>query len=118
MSDNVISAEAAAADPLKTAADAMALAVQAAKDGAADASARVSEAMPAVGRFLSRLTYTTFYGISYGVVFSSLMVAGAVPKNNALVYGLTDGALAARDALAKMRDGSHEHAHEGAEPAA
>jgi len=92
--------EAQAADPLRTAADAMVLAVQAAKDGAADAQAKVSEMMPALGGFLSRLTYTTCYAVSYGVVFPTLLVVRTVPKDNAIVHGLVDGALAARDALA------------------
>ena len=77
----------------------MSLALQAAKDGAADAQVRVSEMMPAIGGFLSRLTYTTCYAVSYGVVFPSLMVARAVPKDNAIVNGLVDGARAAREAL-------------------
>jgi len=92
--------ETQAADPLRTAADAMVLAVQAAKDGAADAQAKVSEMMPALGGFLSRLTYTTCYAVSYGVVFPTLLVVRTVPKDNAIVHGLVDGALAARDALA------------------
>src|SRR4051794_13945444 len=60
MSEASMTNEGQMADPLRTAADAMALAAQAAKDGAADAQARVSEAMPAINRFFSRLTYTSF----------------------------------------------------------
>src|SRR5262249_4490174 len=102
MPEQAMNAETPAADPLRTAADAMALAVQAAKDGAPEARPKVSEIMPAVGGFLSRLTYTTSYAVSYGVVFPTLLVARAVPKDNALVHGLVDGALAARDAVAGM----------------
>ena len=100
MPEQAMTPEAQATDPLRTAADAMALAVQAAKEGASDAQAKVSEMMPALGGFLSRLTYTTCYSVSYGVVFSTLLVARAIPKDNAIVHGLVDGALAARDALA------------------
>jgi hypothetical protein len=100
MPEQAMTPEAQAADPLRTAADAMALAVQAASDGASDAQAKVSEMMPALGGFLSRLTYTTCYAVSYGVVFPTLLVARAIPKDNAIVHGLVDGALAARDALA------------------
>lgn len=99
MSEQSASIETPAADPLRSAADAMALALQAAKDGAADAQERVSQMMPAIGGFVSRLTYTTCYAVSYGVVFPSLLVARAVPKENAIVNGLVDGARAARDAI-------------------
>jgi hypothetical protein len=96
--------QAGAGDPLKAAADAMALAVQAAKDGAADARAKANEIAPQVGLFLSRLTYTTSYAISYGVVFPVMFVAHSIPKENALVHGLIDGAHAARDAVSAMHD--------------
>ena len=99
MSDATMTAETGTSDPLKTAADAMSLAVQAAKDGASDARTRVSEAMPAIGQFLSRFTYTTFYAISYGVVFPTLLVVRAIPKENCIVHGLVDGGGAARDAV-------------------
>src|SRR5262249_31950213 len=107
MPEQAMPPEAQAADPLRTAADAMALAVQAAKDGASDAQAKVSEMMPALGGFLSRLTYTTCYAVSYGVVFPTLLVARAVPKDNAIVHGLVDGALAARDALMDRDSQAH-----------
>lgn len=114
MSDQAASIETPSADPLRSAADAMALALQAAKDGAADAQERVTEMMPAIGGFLSRLTYTTCYAVSYGVVFPSLMIARAVPKENAIVNGLVDGARAARDAIHGRQDametaGDHPH---------
>src|SRR6516165_7327280 len=105
MPDQATTTGAQAADPFRTAADAMALAVQAAKEGAADAQARVSEAMPGIAGFLSRLTYTTSYAVSYGVVFPTLLVARTVPKDNAIVQGLVDGALAARDAVEGMGRG-------------
>lgn len=100
MPEQTLPPEAHATDPLRTAADAMALAAQAVREGASDAEAKVSEMMPALGGFLSRLTYTTCYAVSYGVVFPTLLIARAVPKDNAIVHGLVDGALAARDALA------------------
>jgi hypothetical protein len=111
MSENVVGAEASTADPLKSAADAMALAVQAAKDGAADAKAKVSEMIPTVDRFVSRLAYTTSYAISYGVVFPTLLLVHSIPKDNAIVHGFVDGGRAASDAVSKMR-------HEGEAPAA
>jgi hypothetical protein len=117
MSDEAVTKETRSTDPLRSAADAMSLALQAAKDGATDAQERVSDMMPAVGGFLSRLTYTTCYAVSYGVVFPTLLVARAVPKDNAIVNGLVDGARAARDALDSRRPGTapavagSEHPH-------
>lgn len=113
MSEQAAPIENSSADPLRSAADAMALALQAAKDGAADAQERVSELVPALGGFVSRLTYTTCYAVSYGVVFPSLMLARAVPKDNAIVNGLVDGARAARDAIQGQGavDSTVEHPH-------
>lgn len=99
MSEQAMTAETPTSDPLRATADAMSLALQAAKDGAADARQRVDEMLPAIGGFVSRLTYTTCYALSYGVVFPSLLVARAVPKDNPIIHGLADGARAARDAI-------------------
>jgi hypothetical protein len=113
MPDEAASMETPSADPLRSAADAMALALQAAKDGAADAQEKVNEMMPAIGGFLSRLTYTTCYAVSYGVVFPTLLVARAVPKDNAIVNGFVDGARAARDAIEGRYQESAAPASEG-----
>jgi hypothetical protein len=86
-------------DPLGRAADAMGSAVLAVKEGASEVQTRVSESIPAVGHFLSRMIYNSSYVLSFGVVFPIMLVVRAVPKNNALVYGLVDGALAAQDAV-------------------
>ncbi len=102
MSDNA-SVETQAADPLKTVADAMEHAVQAAKDGALDAKARVDQALPGVNRFVSRFVYTACYTISYGVVFPTILVARSVPKDNPIVHGLVDGAHAAVDMVEEMK---------------
>jgi hypothetical protein len=99
MPDEATSMETSSADPLRSVADEMARALQGVKDGAADARDRVDEMIPAIGGFLSRLTYTTCYAVSYGVVFPTLLVARAVPKDNAIVNGFVDGARAARDAI-------------------
>jgi hypothetical protein len=117
MSDVATSTANPSADLLRSAADAMALALQAARDGASDAQERVAELMPAIGGFLSRLTYTTCYAVSYGVVFPTLLAARTVPRDNALVHGLVDGARAAREALegrlqeATSRSAVGEHPH-------
>jgi hypothetical protein len=102
MSDNA-SVEAQTSDPLKSIADAMENAVQAASRGAVDARARVDSALPAVSRFMSRFVYSTCYTISYGVVFPSVLVVRSVPRNNAIVHGLVDGANAAFDMVDEMK---------------
>ena len=61
--------------------------------------------MPAISDFVGRLVYTTCYAVSYGVVFPTVFVIQAVPKDNALVHGLVDGAHAARDAIVGGHDG-------------
>ena len=59
-----------------------------------------SDMIPAAGNILSRAMYTTSYGVSYGMIFPVLLMARAVPRENALVHGLADGAKAARDQVA------------------
>ncbi len=105
MKERAMSRDAADVDPLRTAGDALGLAVQAVREGAADAQAKVAELMPSAGEFLGRITYTSCYMMSYGLVFPALLMARAVPKDNAIVHGLLDGAAAARDALS----GSSRH---------
>ena len=62
--------------------------------------------MPAIGQFVSRFTYTTFYALSYGVVFPTMLVVRAIPKENCIVHGLTDGSAAARDAVTGLKTGT------------
>jgi hypothetical protein len=102
MSDNP-PVEAGTSDPLKTVADAMEHAVKAAKEGALDAKAKVDEALPSVNRFVSRFVYTTCYTVSYGVVFPTVLLARSIPKDNAIVHGLVDGAHAALDMVDEMK---------------
>ncbi len=84
-------------DPVKSVPNAMETAMQAARDGAADARAAVNRAIPAISQFMSRFVYTTSYSLSYGIVFPAMLVARAIPKDNALVHGLVNGARAARE---------------------
>ncbi|MGC8644281.1 MAG: hypothetical protein ACP5XB_30845 [Isosphaeraceae bacterium] len=107
MSENA-SVEAQAADPLKTVADAMEHAVQAAREGAVDARTKVDQALPAVNRFVSRFVYTTCYTVSYGVVFPTVLVARSIPRNNPIVHGLVDGARAALDMVDEMKKRKQE----------
>lgn len=103
---NTDSVPAAGSDPLTAVADAMDAAVEAAKDGAGRARATVADLVPAAGRLLSRAVYKTSYTLSFGVVFPAVMIAHAIPKGNAVVHGLIDGALAAKDAVRDRNTGS------------
>jgi hypothetical protein len=97
------SAASAASDPMKAVADAMDAAVRAAKHGAEDARATAAEAIPAAGQFLTRFVYKACYTVSYGVVFPTTFVARSIPKDNAFVHGVVDGAHAAMDMVHEMK---------------
>lgn len=86
-------------DPLKAVADAMDAAVQAVKEGAEGAKLTAADAWPAASRFLARAVYKTSYAVSYGIVFPTALLSRAIPRDNALVHGLIDGARAASDAV-------------------
>jgi hypothetical protein len=90
-------------DPLKSVAEALEAAAQAVKEGASDAQETAASLLPDSEHFLSQLAYRTCYAISYGIVFPSVLVARSIPKNNALVHGLIDGAQAARDMVDEMK---------------
>jgi hypothetical protein len=102
MSEKVTSG-ASSGDPLKSVADALETAVQAARDGVADAKATVENALPAASRFLSRFVYTTCYTMSYGIVFPTVLIAKSIPANNAVMNGFVDGARAASDMVEQLK---------------
>jgi hypothetical protein len=60
-------------DPLKSVADALDAAVQAAKGGVEDLRLTASGALPALGSFLSGVTFKTCYAVSYGMVFPTVL---------------------------------------------
>ena len=67
--------------------------------------ATASDALPALGGFLSAVTYKTCYLVSYGLVFPTVLVVRAIPKENPVVHGLVDGACAAIDLVDQMQSG-------------
>ncbi len=89
---------------MKTVADALEKAVQTATDSAVDAKATLEKSLPAAGRFVSRLVYTTCYSLSYGVVFPTVWVARSIPPDNPVVNGLAEGAKAAIDAVEQRKN--------------
>ena len=57
--------------------------------------------------FVRRFVYTAGYTVSYGVVFSAAFVARSIPRENAAVRGLVDGAKAAREKVDTVIGASH-----------
>ncbi len=80
-------------------ADAMRDAAATATDHAAKVKEAVSVAGPAVLQSLSKLSYTSAYVCSYGVTYAAVFIANALPSENAVMRGFSDGARAAIDAL-------------------
>jgi hypothetical protein len=106
------------AQPTGDSSDHAASATQVVRDGANEARQYVSGALPAITAFMGRVVYNSCYGVSYGVVFPLFFVARMVPKENAFVHGLIDGANAARDRVDGWRGGAIEdHVPDGDEPA-
>jgi hypothetical protein len=91
-------------DPLKSVAAAMATAAEAVRDGASDAAAKVQHALPATSQFVSRFVYSSCYFVSYGVVFPTMFVASYVPGGAPIASGLLDGANAANDVIADLKE--------------
>jgi hypothetical protein len=90
-------------DAIRVVSDAWDIALEAAKDGAAHAKANARDALPAAGRFLSRMVYTMSYSFSYGTVFPVVFVARSIPANNPIVTGMVDGARAATDWIDELK---------------
>ena len=89
-------------DPIESTAGTLELVAQASQRGATDARFSAARTWTATGLFVSRFVYNTCYIISYGVVFPSVLLARAVPVNNAAVRGLIEGTQAARHKVDEM----------------
>ena len=81
-----------------------------------------SELIPAAGGFISRMVYTSSYVVAYGFVFPVMLVVRVIPKDNAFVHGIVDGAQAASGrvsgsgaSVAHWEDESQEHEANGEE---
>ncbi|MGZ3356544.1 MAG: hypothetical protein ACXVBO_17020 [Isosphaeraceae bacterium] len=83
-------------DPIESTDGTLELVAQATQRGAEDARVAAARTWTATGLFVSGFVYKTCYIISYGVVFPSVLLARAVPVNNAAVRGLIEGAQAAQ----------------------
>jgi len=90
-------------DPLGIAAGTLGLVSKAARDGAADARDAAIRTWNATSQIASRVVYSTCYAVSYGVVFPAVFLAHSIPRNNAVVRGLVDGAQEAIHKVEKLR---------------
>jgi hypothetical protein len=94
--------------PFNASSGTLELVSRAARDGAADACRSATRAWDATSLFVSRFVYTTCYTLSYGVVFPAMFLAHSIPKNNAAVQGLADGAGAAIRKVDELHSGATE----------
>jgi hypothetical protein len=92
MREQALLTPASSNDPIDGAADVMESTVPAVEE-------ETPPTHPAAGHFLSRMIYNSSYAISFGIVFPVMLVVRVVPKDNALVHGMVDGALAAREVV-------------------
>jgi hypothetical protein len=83
-------------------------------EGAADACTAASTVTQAAGKAARKTVYSGFYYVSYGVVFSALLVGNLLPSNNAMGEGVHDGALAARKDFDARQQGQHQPGAEAA----
>jgi hypothetical protein len=80
--------------------------VKAITEGAAGACSAAANIVPATGKVVRKTVYSGFYYVTYGVVFSSLMIGSLIPTNNAMGEGVQDGVSAARKAFKERQDSS------------
>lgn len=92
--------------PLQSATAAVSSTGVALKDAAGEMAAKVSGALPAAGRLLSKAVYTTCYCASYGVTFPTVLLLHVIPGGIPIATGFADGARSARDYVRGMQDRS------------
>ncbi len=83
--------------------------VEAAKAGAADARKAADGFFPAAARAVGTGFHATGFALGYAFTFPAYLAASVVPRNNAIVYGLTDGGRAGVDLA---RSTIHGDAHD------
>lgn len=93
---------AAAPNSLASGSGSMDLVLSAARAGAADASEAAARVWSRTGLYVSRAVYIAAYGISFGVVFPAALVVHSIPRDNAAVRGLMEGAQAAAQKVDSM----------------
>ena len=71
--------------------------------GASDAKIMANKFIPISGNIISKSVYGVCYGLSYGLVFPTMLLVSILPTNNAFCHGLADGARAANDSVSRLR---------------
>jgi hypothetical protein len=94
----------APSSPLKSVSTAITAAAERVRHRTSDALARAKQALPATGESISRFVYSSFYYLSYGVVFPTLFVTSYLPGCGTIADGLVDGAVAANDVIVDMKE--------------
>jgi len=76
-------------------------AVRDASKTATEHATAVKDAIVGTGlmRSVSRISYTSAYAISFGIVYTAVFVTQWLPQDNPVMSGLSDGARAAMDSL-------------------
>lgn len=69
------------------------------KEGMSQPREVVKEFLPMLRETLSQALYTTCYGISYGVVFTGLVIGSLLSKESMIRKGICDGAESATRAF-------------------
>lgn len=92
------------ADPVVQVGEKMEQACCKAKEKIHQVKDKIAAAVPNASQAASKGAYGTCYYVGYGVAYGVLYLGGLIPKNNAAVHGLRDGAAAARDSLRKRRE--------------
>lgn len=72
--------------------------------GVSDAKAAAANLAPKLGSYLHAAVHATGYALSFAVVFPAVFIAELVPSENVLVYGIKDGAAAAKRAVSTVAD--------------
>ncbi len=85
-------------DPMKTVAGALR---QASRTPGAGAERDGRDVVGHYG-FLGQMAYRASYGLSFGLIYPVAKLARMMPKDNALIHGLHDGAAAARDEASSL----------------
>jgi hypothetical protein len=84
---------------VERAGEALERATEAVSDMGREAQAAGAGVIPTVGHWIHQGVYSSFYYVTYGVVFGALLIGSWIPSNNAMGDGVRDGAKAARSAF-------------------
>ncbi len=72
--------------------------------GVSAAKSAAAKLAPKLGSYLHTAVHATGYGLSFAFVFPAVFIAELVPSENVLIYGLKDGAAAAKRAVEQVAD--------------